>query len=114
MKVFGVSQTSGEERSLDVERGAEGIVLVITDLPAGNERERILVPLDGLLAAVTEPVAGGTTVEGTSPAYGTKRVLGVEVRRNEVWLTARGDAVTDVAVGLDDLQDALEAAIPRA
>jgi hypothetical protein len=114
MKVYGVSQTSGQERRLDVERGATGIVLVISDHPGGAERDRVLVPLAGLLAAVTDPAAGGTTVEGTSPVHGTARLLEVEVRRNEVWLTARGDRFTDVAVGLDDLQDALEAAIPKA
>ena len=42
--------------------------------------------------------------------------VGVEVRRNEVWIEA-GEAQgprSDVAVGLDDFQDALEAAIGRA
>jgi hypothetical protein len=115
MKVFGVSQTSGEERRLDVERGATGIVLVISDHPAGTERARVLLPTDGLLAAVTDPVPGGSTVEGTSPAYGTRLPLSLEVRRNEVWLTACGEAgAADVAVGLDDFQDALEGAIPKA
>jgi hypothetical protein len=43
-------------------------------------------------------------------------LLGVEVRRNEVWLSARPatGAATDVAVGLDDFQDALEGAIGQA
>ena len=39
----------------------------------------------------------------------------MEVRRNEVWLKAGpalGEGV-DVAVGLDDFQDALEGAISR-
>ncbi len=116
MKVFGISQSSGAERRLDVERGAQGIVLVFTDLPAGKECERVLVKTDDLLGTVMAPVAGGSTVDGMSPAYGTKTLLHVEVRRNEVWLAAKPVAGggTDVAVGRDDFQDALEGAIPRA
>jgi hypothetical protein len=42
-------------------------------------------------------------------------LLDLEVRRNEVLLTARraAGAEADVAVGLDDLQDALEQAIKK-
>jgi hypothetical protein len=113
MKVFGVSQSSGAERRLYVERGADGIVLTINDHKENKERARILVREDDLLPALTAPTPGGSTVEGTSPAHGWNMLLQVEVRRNEVWLTARpasGEGV-DVAVGLDDLQDALEGAI---
>src|SRR4051794_35173227 len=113
MKLFGVSQSSGVERRLNVERGADGVVLIITDHAGGKERERILVPAEGLLATVTDPTPGGSTVEGVSPAHGPKMLLDVEIRRNEVWLTARGGPGegSDVAVGLDDFQDALEGAI---
>jgi hypothetical protein len=113
MKIFGVSQSSGVERRLYVERGADGIVLIIKDHNGSKERERILLREDDLLPAITAPTPGGCTVEGVSPAHGWKMLLQVEVRRNEVWLTARptsGEGV-DVAVGLDDLQDALEEAI---
>jgi hypothetical protein len=115
MKIYGVSQSSGVERRLYVERGADGIVLIINDHEGNKERERILVPADDLLRTVTDPAPGGRTVEGVSPAHGRKLLLRVEVRRNEVWLTA-GPAAgegTDVAVGLDDFQDALEGAISR-
>jgi hypothetical protein len=117
MKVFGVSQTSGVERRLYVERGGDGIVFIIKDKDGEKELERILVRPDDLLPTVTDPVPGGSTVEGTSPAHGWKMLLGVEVRRNEVWLSARpatAVVATDVAVGLDDLQDALEGAIGHA
>jgi hypothetical protein len=111
MKIFGVSQSSGVERTLHVERGQHGIVLVIKDLDGSKERERILVGMDDLLSTITEPVPGGCAVEGVSPSHGWKMVLQVEVRRNEVLLkTTSGDGV-DVAVGLDDFQDALEGAI---
>jgi hypothetical protein len=113
MKLFGISQSSGVERRLYVERGAEGIVLSINDHNGNKERTRILVREDDLLPTVMAPVPGGSTVEGTSPAHGWKVLLTVEVRRNEVWLTARpasGEEV-DVAVGFDDFQDALEGVI---
>jgi hypothetical protein len=115
MKIFGVSQSSGVERSLHIERGHDGIVLIIKDLDGGKERERILVPQESLLSTITHPAPGGCTVEGVSPAHGWKLLLQVEIRRNEVWLKMRsssGDGA-DVAVGLDDFQDALEGAINR-
>ncbi len=116
MNIYGVSQSSGVERQLKVENGGQGLVLTVIDHPAGKERERIAVAADDILAAITEPPAGGATVEGVSPVHGVKMLLDLEVRRNEVLLRARGDQGegTDVAVGLDDFQDALEAAIGRA
>ena len=115
MKIFGVSQSSGVERCLYIERGADGIVLIMRDTDGSKERERILVPVDDLLSAITDPIPGGCTVEGLSPAHGWKMLLQVEIRRNEVWLKARplsGEGA-DVAVGLDDFQDAIEGAINR-
>ena len=117
-----MSQTSGIERRLSVERGVDGIVLAITDEAGGKERARVLVAADDLLAMVTDPIPGGSTVEGVSPAHGTAMRLGVEIRRNEVWIEVRAGAgevadaavAADVAVGLDDFQDALEGAISRA
>jgi hypothetical protein len=113
MKLFGMSQSSGVERRLYVERGASGIVLSIHDHSGNKEQARILVQEDDLLPTITAPIPGGGTLEGLAPAHGEKVRLTVEVRRNEVWLTAQpaaGGAV-DVAVGLDDLQDALEGVI---
>jgi hypothetical protein len=123
MKVFGVSQSSGAERLLYVEPGAGGIVLAIKDRVKGRwqeeerERARVAVREDDLLPAVTDPAPGGATVEGTSPVHGWKMLLKVEVRRNEVWLDARpvtGLVGEDIAVGLDDFQDALDEAIGQA
>jgi hypothetical protein len=113
MQIFGVSQTSGADRRVFVERGGEGVVLVIKVHGGGKELARVLVPADELLAAITDPAPGGSTVEGTSPAHGWQVLLGVEVRRNEVWLSAKpaAGAGADAAVGLDDFQDALAGAI---
>jgi hypothetical protein len=100
------------ERRLQIEGGGEGVVLIITDHVGDQERERIMVQPDDLLAAITDPPAGGSAVAGIAPPHGAKMQLAIEVRRNEVLLRAgpirsRGD----VAVGLDDFQDALEGVI---
>jgi hypothetical protein len=115
MTIYGLSQTSGVERRLKIERGATGIVLTILDHASGKERERILVQENDILAAVTDPPPGGSRIEGISPPQGAKMLLEMELRRNEVLLRARGDSGegVDVAVGLDDFQDALEGAIVR-
>ena len=115
MTIYGVSQSTGTERRLDIERVVDGIVLIFIDQLGRKEQTRILVPADALLAAVTEPSPLGLTVEGMSPPQGAKMHLDVEVRRNEVLLKARAGSAegTDAAVGLDDFQDALEAAISR-
>src|SRR5262245_24336689 len=115
MTLYGVSQSSGVERRLKVEMGAHGIVLILIDHVGGKEQERILVPANDLLDTVTNPSTGGYVIEGSSPPNGPKMLLGVEVRRNEVLLKAsRGSGEgSDVAVGLDDFQDAMEAVIKR-
>jgi hypothetical protein len=115
MMIYGLSQSSGVERRLKVERGGQGVVLTITDHIGDKERERILVQTDDLLATITAARSGGSTIEGISPPHGAKMMLDVEIRRNEVLLRARTDAGegSDVAVGLDDFQDALEGVMRR-
>jgi hypothetical protein len=115
MTIYGVSQSSGVERRLLVERGGQGVVLTITDHVGGKERARILVQADNLLATIMDPPSGGSTVEGIAPPHGANMLLDVEVRRNEVLLRVRAGSGegADVAVGLDDFQDALEGAIVR-
>jgi hypothetical protein len=110
MKIYGLSQTSGVERRLFLERAGDGLVLIITDHEGNRERARIMVPADAVVGAIMDPAPGGTSVEGIAPPNGPKMHLEIEVRRNEVLLAARTDteATADVAVGLDDLQDALE------
>ena len=113
MLIYGVSQSSGVERRLLVERGGQGVVLALIDHLGGKECERIMVPADDLLATITDPTPGGSTVVGVSPPQGAKMRLDVEVRRNEVLLRARGESGdgSDVAVGMDDFQDALAGVI---
>jgi hypothetical protein len=113
MKIYGSSQSSGVERRLYIERGGEGVVLTISDHVGNVERERILVQPDSLLASVTDRSPGGVTIEGRNPSNGTRKLLEIEVRGNEVLLTVQPELEhgCDVAVGLDDFQDALETVV---
>jgi hypothetical protein len=113
MRIYGLSQSSGVERRLHIERGGEGVVFLISDHVGNIERGRILVPQDSLMSAVMDQVPGGVSIEGKFPPNGAKRLLEVEVRHNEVLLNLRGESGTgcDIAVGLDDFQDALEKTI---
>jgi hypothetical protein len=115
MTIYGLSQSSGVERRLHIEMGAQGVVLIISDHHGNKERARILIPVDDLLAAITDPPPGGTAVAGIAPPHGTNMLLHVEVHRNEVLLrTSNGSGPeADAAVGLDDFQDALEKVISR-
>jgi hypothetical protein len=113
MRIYGVSQSSGIERRLYVDRGSEGVVLTITDHGGNVERERVVAPPDGLLATVLDRSPGGVTIQGGCPPQGALKLLDLEIRRNEVLLRVRAESEggVDVAVGLDDFQDALEQVI---
>src|SRR5439155_2667735 len=113
MTIYGMSQSSGVERRLRVELGGDGVVLTITNHDGNVEQGRIMLQPDGLLMSITNPSPGGCTIEGIRPPHGVKMLLDVEVRRNEVLLRARKESEQgcDVAIGLDDFQDALEKVI---
>lgn len=110
MTIYGLSLTGAVERRLKVEMGGTGLVLTFIDHAGNKEVGRVLVQVDDILAAVTEPPADGSTIEGIVPPHGPQAPLQVQVRRNEVLLTASG---SDIAVGLDDLQDAMEKVIAK-
>jgi hypothetical protein len=105
--IHGLSQSSGAERLLEV--GA-AVLLTVYDRAGGAARVQVVVPGGNLLSAVVGRPAGGARVGGTSPDGGARRLLDVEVRRNEVLLRAGAGSEDgwDVAVGLDDFQAALE------
>ena len=115
MKIFGVSQSSGTERQLKVERGIDGVVLTLTDHVGSVEMGRIKVNGDALIGAIMEPMKGGSIIDSIAQPQEAAKQLVVEVRRNEVLLQIQGeDGVgSDAAVGSDDLQDALEGVINR-
>ena len=113
MLIYGVSQTTGVERKLKFDRAGAGVLLTILDLPNDVERERIIVFSDDIMAGLVEPTPGGTAIEGEAPDSGAKKLLNMEIRRNEVWLRSHAgtEEGCDVAVGLDDFQDALESVV---
>ena len=110
MKIFGVSQSSGEERVLKIERGIDGIVLTLGDIKGGKEHGRIKVNSDALVGEILDPVPDGSIIEGIPQAHEGEMRLQIEVKRNEVLLEIRENngIVADIAVGLDDIQDGLE------
>ena len=115
MTIYGLSQSSGVERRLHIEMGGQGVVLIISNHDGNREQVRALVPTDDLLAALTDPPPSGSRIEGVSPPNGPSMLLTVDVRRNEVLLQASAGSGewADIAVGLDDFQDALEGVITR-
>ena len=104
MLIDGVSQTTGIERVVEVEAAAGGVRVVIRDRVLGAELAGVAIPAAGLMTVLTDLPAGVQSLAGLDG-----RALAVEVRRNEVWLAIGGP---DAAVGLDDLTDAVAAAIP--
>lgn len=104
MPIDGVSQSTGIERVVEVEAATTGVRVVIRDRIRGAELAAVAVPADGLMAVLADMPEGVQSIAGADG-----RALAVEVRRNEVWLTIGGP---DAAVGLDDLTDAVAAAVP--
>ena len=110
MVIFGLSQTSGIERQLKLDRAGTGILLTISDHIGTIERERILVQIEDIMSALVAAPGQTTVIDGESPTYGAKKHLDFEIHRNEVWLRSHDGTSEgcDLAVGLDDFQDALE------
>ncbi|MCE9566813.1 MAG: hypothetical protein K8U57_32810 [Planctomycetes bacterium] len=77
----------------------------IRDRKLGSELAHVTVPADELMSVLSDQPKGPQTIEGSG------RMLEMEVRRNEVWLTIAGP---DAAVGLDDLIDAVAGVVPSA
>jgi hypothetical protein len=101
-----VSQSTGVERRVEVSPAPEGVRVAIRDGRKGTVLAFVTAPADELMTVLSEQPEGPTGIQGD--AAGAGRVLAVEARRNEVWLTVGG---VDAAVGLDALMDAM-AALP--
>ncbi len=110
MAIDGVSQSTGVERVLEVARADTGVLFVIRDRVGNVERERIILQADDLLAILEDRGVGRRTLTGRSAKPDEPRQLDVEVGRNEIllWTHESSNGEGDVAVGLDDFQDALE------
>jgi hypothetical protein len=98
MVIDGISQSTGVERVVEVKTAGDGVLLVIRDRVGTNDPVQVVAPADQLMAVLTDHPDGPRAIENVT----------VEVRRNEVLLTAGG---SDAAVGLDDLMDAVAAAL---
>jgi hypothetical protein len=96
---------------MKIERGTEGVVLTLTDTVGLHERGWVNVPGDNLMTAIMDAKLGSARIEGIRQPRGEKMTLDIEVRRNEVWLSVHPGDAADIAVGLDDLQDALKTVI---
>jgi hypothetical protein len=112
MTIYGLSQTTGRERTLEVERTPAGVLLHSRDEEGYADLDRIVVEAGPLLAALIDRPAEQTTINGVAADREASKRLDFTVRGNEVQLwvrTGTGNA-WDIAVGLDDFQDALEQA----
>ena len=116
MTIYGVSQSSGVERQLKIEKGIESVILTVVDKVGKKEQGRISILPHILVSAITNSPERGSAVVGMPSPNGTKMQIHVEVRRNEVLLKISSDSGDggDIAVGFDDLQDALEGVISKA
>jgi hypothetical protein len=112
MTIYGLSQTNGVERTLDVEKTAAGVLLHSRDGESYRDIDRIVVEAEPLLTALIDRPAERTTIPSVSAEGEASKLLDITVRGNEVMLWVRTETgnAWDVAVGFDDFQDALEAA----
>ncbi len=110
MVIYGVSQSTGVERQLKFDRAGAGIILTISDHVGVVERERIIVVGEDIMNVLMASPGTAHALEGEAPQDGKKKTLDIEIRRNEIWLRSHDGTAEgcDIAVGLDDFQDALE------
>jgi hypothetical protein len=112
MTIYGLSQTTGIERTLEVEKTPTGVLLHSRDEEAYKDLDRIVVEAESLLTALIDRPAERTTVNGVSTDGEARKLLDITVKGNEVMLWVRTETGNDwdIAVGFDDFQDALEVA----
>jgi hypothetical protein len=113
MTIYGLSPTSGAERTLDLEKTAAGLLIHSRDPESYRDIDRIVVDPHALLTAVIDRPAEQTRISGVTAAAGeASRRLDISVRGNEVILSVQTETDNgwDIAVGFDDFQDALEEA----
>ena len=110
MTIYGLSPTTGAERTLELVRTPAGIRLHSRDGESYRDIDAIVVGPDALLAALIDRPADQAAIRGVSAPGEAAKVLDVAVRGNEVTLRVRTETGNgwDIAVGFDDFQDALE------
>jgi hypothetical protein len=112
MTIYGLSPTSGAERTLEIEKTPAGMRLSSRDPESYRDTDRVVVPEDLLLAALIDRPAERSVIPADDAPGQARKLLDIEVRCDEVLLRVRAEtgAGWDIAVGLDDFQDALEQA----
>src|SRR5689334_6267648 len=89
MTIYGLSQTTGAERTLDVGRTAAGFMLHSRDGESYGDLDRIVVPTDSLLAALIDRPAERSTIRSASAGGEARKLLDITVRGNEVQIWVR-------------------------
>ena len=109
MTIYGLSQTTGIERTLEVDSIPSGVRL---QSRGRTSVDTIVVASDPLLAALIDRPAERTTIPSVAAEGESAKSLDMIVRGNEVmlWIKAEAGPSWDIAVGFDDFQDALEEA----
>jgi hypothetical protein len=112
MTIYELSQTSGAERTLFVEKTGAGLLLHFRDPQSYGALDKIVVPSEPLLAALIDRPSERSTIQGAEAQGEAAKLLDFEIRRNEVmlWVRTETGRSWDIAVGFDDFQDALEQA----
>jgi hypothetical protein len=113
MTIYGLSPTTGAERTLDLEKTTAGLLIHSRDPESFRDIDRIVVDPHALLTAVIDRPAELTRIDGVTAGSGeASRRLEMSVRGNEVVLAVQTEVGNgwDIAVGFDDFQDALEQA----
>jgi len=110
MTIYGLSQTTGIERTLEVDAIPAGVRLHSRDDESYRDIDKIVVAPEPLLAALIDRPTERTTIPSVSAAGEASKLLDMTVRGNEVMLWVRTETGNgwDIAVGFDDFQDALE------
>jgi hypothetical protein len=110
MTIYGLSQTTGIERTLDIDAIPTGVRLHSRDGESYRDIDKIVVPSEPLLTALMDRPAERTTIPSVSVDGEASKLLDMTVRGNEVMLWVRTETgnAWDIAVGFDDFQDALE------
>ena len=112
MTIYGLSPTTGAERTLELEKTAEGLLLHSRDEEGYSDLDRIVVEPELLLAALIDRPTERTTIKSDGAKGEARKALDIEIRKNEVtlWVRTETGRTWDIAVGFDDFQDALEQA----
>jgi hypothetical protein len=111
MTIYGLSPTTGAERTLDLEKTTTGLLIHSRDPESYRDIDRIVVDPNALLTAVIDRPAEQTRIDGVTAVSGeASRRLDITVKGNEVVLAVQTETGNgwDIAVGFDDFQDALE------